>query len=133
MTKTIRTAAAAAGVIAALALPLSSQAATTVSAPPQHYQFQTRMSDRLHAGEYDGQLTLTVYPNGIVQGSYRPSEGGIRTVTGGLDGKNIWLDIGMDRPLHLTGTFTNGVLVTVAQIPGPDTYTFESVDSANQK
>ena len=129
----IRSAAAAAGVIAALALPLASQAATTTTAAPQHYQFQTRMSDRLHAGEYDGQLALTVYPSGIVQGTYRPAEGDIRAVTGGVDGKNIWLDIGMDRPLHLTGTFTNGVLLTVAQIPGPDTYTFESVDSVNQK
>jgi hypothetical protein len=129
MNQSFRTVTATAALLAALALPLASQAATTTSAPAQHYQLQTRLSDALHAGEYDGQLALTVYPSGIVQGTYRPSDGGFRTVTGGLDGKNIWLEIGMQHPLRLTGTFTNGVLATTAQIPGPDTYTLDSVDS----
>ena len=132
MTKTIRTAAAAAALLGALALPLAAQAASTTTAPAQHYQLQTRRFDRLHAGEYDGQLALTVYPNGIVQGTYRPSDGSFDTVTGGLNGKTIWLDIGMAHPLHLTGTFTNGVLATTVNIPGPDSYTFESVETAKR-
>jgi hypothetical protein len=84
------------------------------------------MIDDHHAGEYDGRLALTIYPNGIVQGNYFPSDGGVRNVTGGLTGTSIWLDIGWLGQLHLTGTFKNGVLETVAAIPGPDTYTFES-------
>jgi hypothetical protein len=129
MIKTIRSAAAAAGLLAALALPLASQAATTTSAQPQHYDMQTRMAERFHPGEYDGRLALTIYPNGIVQGTYLPSDGGVRNVTGGVTGTNIWLEIGSvggSDQLRLTGTFKNGVLETVAAIPGPDTYTFES-------
>ena len=126
MNKTIRSAAAAAGLLAALALPVASQAATTTSAPPQHYDLQTRIIDQHHAGEYDGRLALTIYPNGIVQGTYLPSDGGVRNVTGGVTGTNIWLDIGSMGQLHVSGTFKNGVLETIAAIPGPDTYTFES-------
>jgi hypothetical protein len=126
MNKTIRSAAAAAGLLAALAFPAASQAATTTGSQPQHYDLQTRITDQHHAGEYDGRLALTIYPNGIVQGTYFPSDGGVRNVTGGLTGTNIWLDIGSLGQLHLSGTFKNGVLETIAAIPGPDTYTFES-------
>jgi hypothetical protein len=128
MTTTIRTAAATAAVVAALALPLASQAATTTTgAEPQHYSFQTELTDRYHAGAFDGTLALTIYPSGIVQGSYRPSDGGATNVTGGLTGKDIWLDIGWHGRLHLSGTFENGVLKTIAAIPGPDVYEFDSV------
>jgi hypothetical protein len=126
MTFSIR-AAATAMLPSAFAVPVASQAASTTSAPPQHFQFQTRLYDQLHAGEYQGQLALTIYPSGIVQGNYRPYDGGFRTVTGGLDGKRIWLDLGVDHPLHLTGTFSNGVLETTANVPGPERFTFESV------
>jgi hypothetical protein len=128
MTKTIRSAAAAAGLFAALAFPVASQAATT-TAQPRHYDLRTSLTDRYHAGQYEGRLALTIYPNGIVQGTYLPSDGGVRDVSGGLTGTNIWLEIGTVggmRQLRLTGTFKNGVLDTVAAIPGPDTYTFES-------
>ena len=125
MTKTIRSAAAAAGLLAALALPVASHAATTTGAQPQHYDLQTRITDRYHAGAYEGRLALTIYPNGIVQGTYLPSDGGVRNVTGGLAGTNIWLDIGMMGQLHFSGTFKNGVL-DGRGAPRPDTYTFES-------
>jgi hypothetical protein len=127
MNKTIRSAAAAAALLAALALPVTAQAATTTAAQPQHYDLQTSITDRYHAGAYEGRLTLTIYPNGIVQGTYLPSDGGARSVSGGLTGTNIWLDIGMMGRLHLSGTFKDGVLETTAAIPGPDTYTFKSV------
>jgi hypothetical protein len=45
-----------------------------------------------------------------------------------VTGTNISLDIGMMGRLHLSGTFKDGVLETTAAIPGPDTYTFESVN-----
>ena len=129
MTTMIRNAAAAAGLVAALALPLGASAATT-TAGPQHYTLQTRYFDDHSAGEYDGALTLTTYANGIVQGTYRSADtGDFKDVTGGLtEGGRIWLDIGNGADaVHLTGTFRDGKLVTTASIPGPDRYTFESI------
>ena len=129
MTSKIRAAAAAAGMLAALALPASALAATTTTAQTQQYTFPTKLTDRYHAGEYDGLLRLRISPDGIVQGTYQPSDGGIESVTGGLDGKQIWLDIGNGiHALHVTGTFRNGVLKTTAAIPGPDLYEFDSAD-----
>jgi hypothetical protein len=126
MTTMIRKATTAAVLVATLALPLASQAASTTGASPQKYTLETRLTDRYHAGEYDGTLNLAVYPSGIVQGTFRPSDGGVRTVTGGMSGTDIWLDIGWQHPLRLTGTLKDGVLQAVANIPGPDTYTFEA-------
>ncbi|MEA2689183.1 MAG: hypothetical protein QOD51_1790 [Candidatus Eremiobacteraeota bacterium] len=127
MTNTIRTAVAAAGILATAALPLASQAASTTNAAPQRYTLQTQLTDSHHVGAYEGTLALTIYPSGIVQGTYRPADGGYSSVTGGLTGKDIWLDLGQRGRLHLTGTFENGVLKTVAAIPGPDVYEFDSV------
>jgi hypothetical protein len=128
MTSKIRSAAVAAALLGALALPASALAATTSTAQTQSYTIPTKLTDRYHAGEYDGLLRLRISPDGIVQGTYQPSDGGIVEVTGGLDGKNdIWLDLGNGiRALHVTGTFRNGVLQTTAAIPGPDLYEFDS-------
>ena len=125
MTKMIRTAMTASALLATFALPIASQAASTTNAPPQRYVFQTRMTESMHAGEYDGTLRLTVFPNGIVSGTFQPSDGGARSVSGGTSGTQIWLDIGgAMRSVHLEGTLKNGVLQATANIPGPDTYTF---------
>jgi hypothetical protein len=129
MTKSIRGVVVAAALAAAAALPLAAQATTTSNAGPQHYSLETRLTDKFHAGEFDGTLLLTIYPSGIVQGFYRPYDGGYRSVTGGLNGENIWLDIGMMGHSRVIGTFKDGVLNTVAQIPGPDIYTFQSVQT----
>lgn len=130
MTSKIRSAAAAAALLGALAIPAIAPAATTATAQTQSYTIPTKLTDRYHAGEYDGLLRLRISPDGIVQGTYQPSDGGILSVTGGLGAKNtIWLDVGNGiRALHVTGTFENGVLRTTAAIPGPDVY---ELDSAN--
>jgi hypothetical protein len=126
----IRKLVATLGLLALAALPLAAPAATEApgaNTAPAQYTLPTRLVDRYGVGEYDGTLSLTVYPSGIVQGYYRPDDGGYRTVTGGVDGKTIWLDIGSGfRPLHVSGTFQNGKLRTVAALPGADIYTFES-------
>jgi len=127
MTKTFTTAALAAAIIATLTLPVPSAATTTTNALPQRYELETRMVPKFGAGEYDGTLTLTIYPDGIVQGNYRPLDGDFRPVTGGIDGRNIWLDIGQRGRLRLIGTFEHGVLNSVVQTPGPDTLTFDAV------
>ena len=89
MTFSIRAAAAAAGILGTLTLPLAAPAATTSSAGPQLYSLATQLTDRYHAGAYVGRLALTIYPDGIVQGTYRPDEGGFSTVTGGVNGNEI--------------------------------------------
>jgi hypothetical protein len=135
MNTSLRAAAAAAGLLGALALPLAASAATSASGGPQRYTFQTQYFDRFHAGEYDGMMALTVYPSGIVQGTYHDmSAGDIKTVTGGIDQQNrIWLDIGNGpRPLRLYGTFKDGDLQTTANIPGSDVHVFQSVAMAKQ-
>ncbi len=103
MTTIIHKAATAALLATALAVPVAARAASATSASPQSYTLDTRLVERYHAGEYDGRLNITVYPSGIVQGSFRNSDGGVRTVTGGMTGTQIWLDIGMEHPLHLSG------------------------------
>lgn len=122
MTKILRGAAAAGAFLAALTLPLASSAAVTSS--PQSYVFQTRLIESFHPGEYDGTMRVTVYPDGIVSGTFQDSDGGVRNVTGGLNGTSIWLDIGANHSLHLYGTFKNGTISATANLPGPDSYTF---------
>jgi hypothetical protein len=134
---TIRNAAAAAGLLAALAVPLASSAqttTTTTTALPQRYTMQTQYFDDWNAGAYVGTLALTVYPSGVVQGTYHDaSAGGFKTVVGGLDEKShIWLDIGNGaEPLRLYGTFKDGVLKTIARATSAaNTHHFESVSVA---
>ncbi|HTJ25278.1 MAG TPA: hypothetical protein VMA36_03845 [Candidatus Limnocylindria bacterium] len=130
MTNTIRNTATAAGLAAALLTPLAASAATTTDGAPQRYTMQTRYFSPREAGEYDGLLALTVYPSGIVQGTYRDEDaGGFKTVTGGLDRRNhIWLDIGNGvRALRLYGTFENGVLTATRNAPDPEEHVFQSV------
>ena len=126
MANRFTTAAAAAGIIAAMALPLPSVAATTATASSHRYQLQTRIVSQYEAGEVDGILLLTVSPDGIVQGNYRPQDGNFRTVSGGLDGRKIWLDIGSFGRFRVIGTFEHGILKGVVQKPGPDTVTFDA-------
>lgn len=77
---------------------------------PVHLQYNTKLVPRFGAGEYDGQLRLTINADGIVSGTYLPSDGGIKHVTGGVNGDDIWLDIGF-HGWHITGTIVNGHIV----------------------
>jgi hypothetical protein len=133
MTTMIKRATTAAALLAALALPIASQAATTTSAGPQQYVFQTRTTQSFHAGEFDGTLRLTIYPSGIATGWFRPEDGGaVRDVSGGVSGTQIWLDIGgAMHSVHLTGTFKNGVIDATENVPGPDLYTFHATVEPN--
>jgi hypothetical protein len=131
MTNKFTAAVPVAAILAALVLPLPTLAATTATAPSHRYQLETRMVSQYEAGEFDGTLALTVYPNGIVQGQYRPLDGNFRTVTGGLDGRNIWFDIGPSGRFRIIGTFENGILKGVVQKPGPDTVTFDGVPAGH--
>jgi len=118
-------------ILLATALPLAASAATTSQAPPQTFNLATRYYDTSRAGEIDGTMKITVYASGIVNGSYQLADGGrSNDVTGGMQGKNIWLDIGGIRhSLHLTGTFQDGVLQAVSSEEGPGVHVFQSTNA----
>jgi hypothetical protein len=122
----LNAAGAAAGLIAATAIPASAQPVQPSGA--QHYVLQTAIANERRAGEIDGVLDITVYPDGIVQGTYRDADQGLaQTVAGGEQGDSIWFDVGPLGRLHAVGTLRDGVLRTVVQSPGPDTVTFNSI------
>jgi hypothetical protein len=131
MTMHLRTAAAAAGLLAMLSAPA---AAWADASTPQHYQLKTREVIEHQAGEFDGILAMTIYPGGIVQGTYwLADQGSFRTVSGGLSGDRIWLDLGgTSDAMHVSGTFRDGVLDTVVVQPGPDVEHFRSAGPAHQ-
>ncbi|HZO94754.1 MAG TPA: hypothetical protein VFB22_13490 [Candidatus Baltobacteraceae bacterium] len=115
--------AAAAGLLAC-ALPLSAPAQTGA---PKHYVFQTAMHTENRAGEVDGVLDINVYPDGIVQGTYRGADGGpIRSVAGGDKNGHIWFNVGPNGNLRVTGTLRDGVLRTVVERPGAFITTLDS-------
>lgn len=118
MNNVIRAIAAAASL--ALLMPASVSAMTA----PQTYTLQTRLYDRDNAGEIDGKLRLRIARDGIVQGTYLTDQGEFISVTGGRDGKTIWLDFGLHGRLHMEGTFENGKLVLGSAI-GFDVWTLE--------
>jgi hypothetical protein len=126
--KALGTLATTVALAAASALPLAAGAATVTTGQSQTYILNAVTTQRFDAGEYDGVLRLTISPNGYVNGSYHDlDQGSPKNVTGGLqpDGR-IWLDIGASGRLHLNGTFRNGVLHAVAQIPSADTLYFDA-------
>jgi hypothetical protein len=130
MTSHLRIAAAAAGFLAILSVPA---AAWADASAPQHYQLKTREVIEHEAGEYDGVLSMTIYPGGIVQRTYWLDEGGYRGVVGGLEGDHIWLELGgtIDA-MKVSGTFRDGVLDTIVIRPGANLEHFVSAGPAHQ-
>lgn len=131
MTTHLRTAAATAGLLAMLSVPA---AAWADASAPQHYQLKTCEVIERQAGEFDGILALTIYPGGIVQGTYSlADQGGFRGVSGGLKGDRIWLDIGGGmHAMQVSGTFRDGVLDTIVIRPGANLEHFVSAGPAHQ-
>ena len=97
--------------VALAGAPTVSQAATAYSATqPVHVNYDTSMQS-LFGFDYPwtGTLQLTINPDGIINGYYRPADNmAFIPVTGGRDGQNVWLDIGGRGRLHVTGTLQNG-------------------------
>jgi hypothetical protein len=124
--------AALVGLVAALILPAAASAAPPV--PAGHYLLKTREVVENHAGEYDGVISMTVYPDGGIQGTYRlQDEPTIHDVVGSVtpDG-NLWLDLGgaTGGGEHIYGTFHNGVIQATVNRPGVDLVTFQSTGPA---
>lgn len=114
-----------------LALLFSQRAGAAVvnvapTPPPDHqvtYTYKTFLApDRIGGGllgnlnEDFGTLTLTFYPNKIIQGTYRPDYGSFTSVTGGmLDAGHFWLDFGISGRIHVGAHFTKHGIVGTAQ------------------
>jgi hypothetical protein len=129
--------AALVGLVAALTFPTAASASTPVTPgtiPAGHYQLNVREVVENHAGELDGVLSMTIYPDGTIQGTFRfLDDGSIQDVVGGLqsDGK-LWLDLGAATPHgeYIYGTFRNGVISATVNRHGVNLVTFESTGPA---
>jgi hypothetical protein len=106
---------------AALAAMLAVAAATLqpvagAAAPaPRVLVLTSRLVSIQQPGERDGQLRLMVYPDGIVSGNYRDTEGHLSSVTGGVNPSGaMWLEIGALNPLIFTGTLTGSAIDVTA-------------------
>jgi hypothetical protein len=91
------------------------------------YDLATRQFDPLSAGEYDGRLRIRITANGIVGGTFMTTEGTLSSVSGGLNGTKIWLQLGERTPIERTfqGTFVDGKLTATAMGHGLHSWTLE--------
>lgn len=108
-----------AALVLALALcgaPAISSAATGVSTQPVHVNYQTSITSLVgFSYPYTGRLELTLNPDNLITGYYRPADNNdLIPVTGARDGKNVWLDIGTTGRMHVQGTLNNGVITGTA-------------------
>lgn len=99
-----------AGLVAALAMagvPVVTQAATTQTHSPTNLTYQTSMETLPGpSAPWTGSLHLTIDPDGIIRGWYHPADdmAAFIPVNGGLQGDRVWLDIGRQGNLHVSGT-----------------------------
>jgi hypothetical protein len=81
-------------------------------------------------GAYEGTLTLTIAHDGIVNGYYRAVDSPrLSYVTGGLDGKHLWLDLGQSGLSHIDGTYDGHIIAGGTYLEGQD-YTFTATPEA---
>ena len=116
--------------MAAILVPATVQ---SVMAAPAAYDFMTKQTDVMSAGEYDGRLKIRIGDDGIVTGTFWDTEGHFSGVSGGLDGTKLWIDLGSASPTgrHLfTGTLIDGKLVATAP-HGLHTWTLENIAASH--
>ena len=118
---------------AVLLAPSAARSASTVRTVNYHTSY--RLSEpTTSAGEYVGRMTLHFYADGTVNGTYRDEfAGGIRSVSGGLNGTKLWLSFGSRGNHQFTGTIGRGGIITgsLTNWRGPNVYTFKAVPSAS--
>jgi hypothetical protein len=103
--------------VLALTAAYAPQTAQAASGPTMSYDLNVRTYDQLTAGEYDGRMRIRITPDGIVQGTFMNTQGQASSVTGGLDGTKIWLEIGNSSRIgrnYYSGTFMDGVIKAAA-------------------
>ena len=103
---------------------------------PGSYTFHTQLvDDRFYsAGAYEGVLNIKLSSDGTLNGTYRPIDSGMpQIVTGGVEGDNVWLDVGFNR-FHVTGTFVEGRIVGYTHLTASaDQYRFEAIPATKQQ
>ena len=104
--KTLRLAAA----LGALVLSLAAPAAAVVTAGSgTAATLDAGFANQDWAGSFDvGRLDLVISSEGVVSGHFRPLDGNVQIVTGGLEGNRIWLDLGASPHRRIVGTYENG-------------------------
>lgn len=119
--KTLTRIFATAGLVAALAMPALAITHQGI-APGQQASYTTTLTQEwgpgAGVGAYEGTLQLTLDRNGLINGYYRPDGGSFEAVTGGVQGNNVWLDIGMLDRIHITGKFDGTQIVGYSWIHG---------------
>ncbi len=71
------------------------------------------------AGVIEGTMHLRIASDGKIQGDYRPANGRLYDVLGGLTGDQIWLNIGESRVIQLNGTYEDGKIVGYTYVDEP--------------
>jgi len=118
---------------AVLLAPTAVPAATTVRTVNYHTSYRLT-EPTTSAGAYVGRMTLRFYADGTVNGTYRDeSAGGLRQVSGGMNGSKLWLSFGSRGNHQFTGTIDKGGVITgsLTNWRGPNVYTFKAVPSAS--
>lgn len=116
----IRTSLRGAALLLALALcgtPALTQAATAAgSSQPVHADYSTTISPLVGFGyPWTGTLQLTLNPDNIITGYYRPyGDSSFIPVNGGRNGENVWLDIGEMGRIQVNGTLKNAKITGTA-------------------
>jgi hypothetical protein len=77
-------------------LPAAAETSAAPALPAGTYFYDTYFTPELFgAGSYEGVLRITVAADGTISGLFRDVDaGGFRTVTGGENGADLWLDLG---------------------------------------
>lgn len=117
MNTTILRGAAFAVALALAGAPAISNGATAYNTNETlHVDYNTSIAPLFGFGyPWSGKLQLTITPDGIINGYYRPDDNqAFIPVTGGRDGQNVWLEIGQMGRLHVTGTLQRGRIVGTA-------------------
>jgi len=114
------------GFAAAPAVPALAAVTVRDAQGVAHLNLDTEFIPQLGAGYYGGSLQLTITPDGIVNGLFRPDDGSsFHTVTGGLNGDQIWFDIGFQGGVHVTGIL-NGDHIVGGTYIGNHLYDFKA-------
>lgn len=113
---------------AATIIPLAANAESAV----RTYAIATRIVEQAPSvGEFAGSLSLRVSADGIVSGYYRPEGNGrFISVTGGVSGTRLWLEIGAfaARPTRFSGTFSQGKIEAYSNTPFLDDGRFTGLE-----
>lgn len=94
-------------------VPAIAAAATSQTTAPVHATYETSLQSVYGlSSPWTGTLQLTLNSDGVIQGYYHPDGDAIAfiPVTGGRSGDQVWLDIGRNGRLHVSGTFANGAI-----------------------